>query len=168
MIKYQVIKNARILFVGINPHHGSFRRGIPFSNNKMFWYLLNRSGMINERQEDLKNDAKLGAIYRNKFSKVYRLSLLNVIRRPSTDTTELKPGEEKRGRTNILNSIEVYKPKVVCFIGKIAFQKFSGIRKVEFGWQPNIFGSKVFVMHFPLRGKAAIRIRELKVISTSS
>lgn len=40
MIAYKLSKNARILFVGINPHPGSFRRGVPFSNNKMFWYRL--------------------------------------------------------------------------------------------------------------------------------
>ena len=39
MIRYRY-KNARILFVGINSHFGSFDRGVPFSNNKMFWYLL--------------------------------------------------------------------------------------------------------------------------------
>ena len=43
MIAYKISKNARILFVGINPHPGSYRRSVPFSNNKMFWYLLNRS-----------------------------------------------------------------------------------------------------------------------------
>jgi hypothetical protein len=31
MIVYKVSKNARILFVGINPHLGSYRRGVPFS-----------------------------------------------------------------------------------------------------------------------------------------
>ena len=43
MIRYRY-KNAKILFVGINPHPGSFRRGVPFSNNKMFWYLLSDAG----------------------------------------------------------------------------------------------------------------------------
>jgi TDG/mug DNA glycosylase family protein len=36
MIAYKTSKNAKILFVGINPHPGSYRRGVPFSNNKMF------------------------------------------------------------------------------------------------------------------------------------
>ena len=46
MIAYKVSKKAKILFVGINPHPGSYRRGVPFSNNKMFWYLLNRAGFL--------------------------------------------------------------------------------------------------------------------------
>jgi double-stranded uracil-DNA glycosylase len=56
MIDYKISKNARILFVGINPHPGSYRRGVPFSNNKMFWYLLNRVGLLQEAEKDLKND----------------------------------------------------------------------------------------------------------------
>ena len=48
MIAYKTSKNAKILFVGINPHPGSYRRGVPFSNNKMFWYLLNRAGLLDE------------------------------------------------------------------------------------------------------------------------
>ena len=48
---------VKILFVGINPHPGSWDRcGVPFSNNKMFWYLLNRAGLLQEAEHDLKND----------------------------------------------------------------------------------------------------------------
>ena len=54
MIAYKISKNAKILFVGINPHPGSYRRGVPFSNNKMFWYLLNRAGLLDEAERDLK------------------------------------------------------------------------------------------------------------------
>ena len=67
MIDYKISKNARILFVGINPHPGSYRRGVPFSNNKMFWYLLNRVGLLQEAENDLKNDQLLKGIYDEKF-----------------------------------------------------------------------------------------------------
>jgi TDG/mug DNA glycosylase family protein len=165
MIKYTVVKNAKILFIGINPHHGSFRRGVPFSNNKTFWYLLNQSGLIKERKEDLKDDKKLKEIYKNRFSRVYKLALLNVVNRPSRTASELNVGEEIGGRKKILTAIKRYKPKVVCFVGKVTFQKFSGEKKVNFGWQNDIYRSKIFVMHFPIRGEAAIRVKELKLIS---
>ena len=67
MLAYKVSKNARILFVGINPHPGSYRRGVPFSNNKMSWYLLNRVGLLQEPESDLKNDQLLKEIYDKKF-----------------------------------------------------------------------------------------------------
>ena len=63
MIAFKISKNARILFVGINPHPGSYPRGVPFSNNMMFWYLLNRAGLLNEIESDLRSDESLKHIF---------------------------------------------------------------------------------------------------------
>ena len=97
MIAYKISKNARILFVGINPHPGSYRRGVPFSNNKMFWYLLNRAGLLQEAESDLKNDQLLKGIYEKKFLPEYGLNFVNLVDRPTIDVTELKKGEEQAG-----------------------------------------------------------------------
>lgn len=154
----------RILFVGINPHPGSFRRGVPFSNNKMFWYLLSRAGVIKENIDQLKNDKKLKHMYDTKFNKVYRLGFLNVVNRPTRVVSDLVRGEEERGRRRILKIIKKYKPIAICFVGKVSYEKFSHIKKFRFGWQDDIYASKSFVMHFPLRGKASVRIRDLKLV----
>ena len=53
MIRYRY-KNPKILFVGINPHPGSFSRSVPFSNNKMFWYLLSDAGLLKETRDELR------------------------------------------------------------------------------------------------------------------
>ena len=164
MISYISSKNASIMFVGINPHYGSYNRGVPFSNNKMFWYLLNRSGIINEDMEDLKNDESLKRIYRDKFLKVYNLNFMNIIDRPSRDVSQLMKGEEDAGRRRISSLIASNHPKVVCFIGRITYSKFSGSNNFDFGWQQGIDSSKVYVMHFPIRGRAQVRIDELKEI----
>lgn len=164
MIHYQ-FHNSKILFVGINPHPGSYARGVPFSNNKMFWYLLNRAGLLKEEVTDLKNEKMLKYIYQNKFNKVYKLGFINVIDRPTRDVTLLKKGEEKNGQTRIAKTIKSNKPKVVCFVGKIAYAKFSGLNDFSFGWQEDIYSSKAFVMHFPLHGKADIRVEELKLVA---
>jgi hypothetical protein len=50
---------------------------------------------------------------------------------------------------------------VVCFIGKIAFNTFCNCRKCDWGGQTEIGGVRVYVMHFPIRGAAAIRVKEL-------
>jgi TDG/mug DNA glycosylase family protein len=155
----------KILFVGINPHPGSFRRGVPFSNNKMFWYLLNRSGVINENISDLKDDAKLRRIYTNKFSQEYRLGFVNLVDRATHDVSQLMKGEENVGRKLIASIIKEYEPQVVCFIGKISFKKFSQSKDFDFGWQQDIHKSKVFLMHFPIRGRADVRVHELREIS---
>ena len=56
----------------------------------------------------------------------------------------------------------------MCFIGKIAYEKYTGSKKFDFGWQDDIHASKIFVMHFPLRGEATVRIRELKTVAAVS
>ncbi|HEY9501931.1 MAG TPA: hypothetical protein VIR01_09940, partial [Pyrinomonadaceae bacterium] len=53
-------------------------------------------------------------------------------------------------------------PPVVCFIGKVAYEKYTGSKDFSFGWQEPINRSRIFVMHFPLRGEAVVRTRELK------
>jgi TDG/mug DNA glycosylase family protein len=161
MIRYR-FHNAKLLFVGINPHPGSYARGVPFSNNKMFWYLLNRARLIREEMMDLKDDKQLKYLYQRKFSRVYRLGLVNVINRPTRDITELEKGEELIGQRKIRAIIKKGKPAVVCFVGKVAYKKFSGLKNISFGWQKNIYSSKAFVMHFPTHGKADIRVRELE------
>jgi double-stranded uracil-DNA glycosylase len=164
MIEYKFSKDMRILFIGINPHYGSYNRGIPFSNNKTFWYLLNRSGVINEKMDDLRSDMPLKKIYDEKFNQVYKLGLVNVVDRPSRDASYLQKGEEKPGREKILKIIAECKPKVVCFIGKTSYERFLGSKAFNLGWQENIQDSKIYVMHFPIRGEAKIRIEELKEI----
>jgi TDG/mug DNA glycosylase family protein len=124
MITYKTSKNARILFVGINPHPGSYRRGVPFSNNKMFWYLLNRAGLLRETEVDLRDDQLLKRIYDKKFLPQYGLNFVNLVDRPTIDVTELKRGEEQAGIRRALRIIQTCKPKIVCFIGKIAFKTF--------------------------------------------
>lgn len=161
MIHY-LYKKPRILFVGINPHPGSFHRGVPFSNNKLFWYLLSDAGMITEHRDALRDDTALKRVYKEKFNTVYRLGLVNVIHRPTPDITGIKKDEELLGRKRILRIIKAEMPKVVCFIGKVAYEKYTDSKDFSFGWQRDIGASKSFVMHFPLRGEAIVRIRELR------
>jgi len=164
MIRYKLSKNAKILFVGINPHPGSNRRGVPFSNNKMFWYLLNRAGLLDEAETDLKRDETLKHIYDKKFVPKYALNFVNLVDRPTIDVTEVKKGEEQKGVRRALKIIKTYQPKVVCFIGKVTFNKFRGSRKCAYGWQEKIGNVSVYLMHFPIRGPASIRVHELREV----
>lgn len=168
MILYKISKNAKILFVGINPHPGSDRRGVPFSNNKMFWYLLNRAGLLEEVESDLKSDEMLKHIYDKKFISKYALNFVNLVDRPTVDVSKLIKGEEQAGVSRALKIIRTHKPKVVCFIGKVTFNKFQGSRECDYGWQENIEHSRVYLMHFPIRGLASVRVRELREIKRAA
>jgi len=168
MIAYKISKNARILFVGINPHPGSYRRGVPFSNNKMFWYLLNQAGLIQEARRDLKNDKLLKRIYDQQFQQTYGLNFVNLVDRPTIDVTKLNNGEEQVGIRRALRIIRRYRPQVVCFIGKIAFNTFCNSRRCDWGWQTEIEGTRVYLMHFPIRGPAAVRVEELSEVKIAT
>ncbi|MEM3227963.1 MAG: mismatch-specific DNA-glycosylase [Candidatus Micrarchaeaceae archaeon] len=165
MIRYLVPKRPSILFVGINPHFGSYSRGVPFSNNKSFWYLLNASGLIKESRETLKDDAGLKRFYLLKFSKRYNYGFVNLVDRPTRSTASLRRGEEKYGVERVRRLIAIHKPIVVCFIGKVTFAKFSGSKKFGLGFQQRGMGSsKVFVSSFPIRGPAITRIKEFRML----
>ncbi len=167
MIQYQY-KNSKLLFIGINPHFGSFSRGVPFSNNKLFWYLLSEAGIIEEKRDVLRNDKELKRIYKEKFNAVYGLGLVNIISRPTQDVTKLLKGEELPGRKKISRIINAEVPNVACFIGKVTYEKYTGSKNFSFGWQESIAGSRIFVMHFPLRGEAIVRVRELQEVAMAS
>ena len=167
MIDYKISKNAGVLFVGINPHFGSYERGVPFSNNKTFWYLLSDAGMIKETREVIKEDYKLKNLY-NKIDKIYKINFINLIDRPSKDISDLRKNEEKPGVYRLNKIIRKMKPRVVCFIGKITYMKFSNDKNFKFGLQKDLYRSKVYVMHFPLRGYANIRIKELRAVKKLS
>lgn len=168
MIVYKITDQPKILFVGINPHPGSHRRGVPFSNNKMFWYLLNRAGLLNELESDLKNDATLKRIYDDKFAPAYGLNFVNLVDRPTVEVTELRKGEEQAGVQRAVKIIRERQPKVVCFIGKITFNKFCGSRESNFGWQEKIENARTYLMHFPIRGLASVRVKELRAIKRAA
>ena len=168
MIHYQY-KKPQILFVGINPHFGSYDKGVPFSNNKMFWYLLSDAGIIGEKRNELKDDDSLRLLYNTKFNKFYKLGFINIINRPTRDVSKIHTGEELPGRKKICSIIKEEKPKVVCFIGKITYEKYINSKDFTFGWQKESIGeTKFYVMHFPLRGEAVIRINELKEIAAAA
>jgi TDG/mug DNA glycosylase family protein len=121
--------------------------------------------LIKEKRDELRHDETLRHVYEEKFNEVYGLGFVNIIRRPTRDVTKLKKSEESPGRKKITRIIDLEVPKVVCFIGKVTYQKYTGQKDFNFGWQNDIGQSRVFVMHFPLRGEAIVRVRELKEIA---
>ena len=165
MIVYNVPENALILFVGINPHPGSFRRGIPFSNNKNFWYILSRAGLIDTPVEDLRNEDNLRKVYSVDFPGVYRYGFMNLVDRPTINTAGLLKGEERDGVARIHNAIMTMKPRIVCFIGKVTYATFSGKKEFSIGLQDSrIHESLVYVASFPIRGPNSTRVAEMAEI----
>lgn len=168
MIKYHLSAGIKILFIGINPSFGTWRRRIPFSGNKTFWYHLHKAGLIAEDRTTLKDDKKLKELYYHKFTQKYHLAILNVVNRPSRTCAELKLSETGPGRRRILAAIKKYKPLIVCFVGKTAYRLFTGVPHCDYGWKESIDSSKLYVMRNPLHVKATDRIAELKKIKKAA
>jgi TDG/mug DNA glycosylase family protein len=154
--------------VGINLHFGSYERGVPFSNNKSFWYLLSEARLIDETRNEHKDDVQLKSLYTRKLNQVYKLGFINITSRPTRGISDLVRGEELLGRRKISSIVKSQKPKVVCFIGKITYEKYIGSKEFSYGWQESISGTRVFVMHSPLRGEASVRIQELRMVKEAT
>lgn len=164
-IKYQISSQTKLLFIGTNPSPGTYERAVPFSNNKSFWYLLHDAGILPEDRTILSNDQLLKELFYKKFISVYHLGLINLVFRPSKSVADIKRAEAIPGTIRITKAIKKYHPKVVCFIGKGTYQLFSRSKKFHFGWQPDIYGSKIYVMHSPIHGLARVRIKELQEVA---
>ena len=82
--------------------------------------------------------------------------------------TTLEKGEEQAGISRALSSIWRCQPRVVCFIGKIALTTFGGRAQNDWGWQKEIEGTRVYLMHFPIRGPATVRVRESMTIERAA
>jgi double-stranded uracil-DNA glycosylase len=95
----------------------------------------------------------------------YGLNFVNLVDRPTIDVTELKKGEEQAGVRRALGIIRTYRPKVVYFVGKITFNTFYSSRKCDWGWQTEI---ESLSDAFPIRGTAAIRVKELTEVKRVS
>src|SRR4029077_1209149 len=113
-----------------------------------------------EKRDELRDDKTLARMYKEKFNAVYGLGFVNIIDRPTRDITGIKKHEHLPGRKKIFGIIKTEMPKVVCFIGKVTYEKYIGSKDFSFGWQESINKSRIFVMHFPLRGEAIVRTRE--------
>lgn len=168
MIKYHLSSGIKILFIGINPSFGTWKRRIPFSGNKTFWYHLHEAGLIPEDRTILRDDTKLKDLYYHKFTQKYHMAILNIVNRPSRTCAELKQSETGPGRKRILAAIKKYNPRIVCFVGKTAYALFANVPKCDYGWKPDIGESKLYVMRNPLHVKASERISELKKIKKAA
>jgi double-stranded uracil-DNA glycosylase len=167
-ITYQISHDSKILFVGTNPSPGSYQRRVPFSSNKSFWYLLHEAGLLPESRLALQNDTQLKKIFTEKFTKIYHLGLINIVYRPTKSVSDIKQKEALPGILRIIEAINQYRTPVVCFIGKGTYQLFTQTSRCDYGWQPTIGSSKVFVMHSPIHGFAKTRIDELKEIAQAA
>lgn len=127
-----------LVFVGINPSVYSAERGQYFARpSNRFWSLLNQSGLVPE---------PLGPADGGRLLE-YGIGLTDIVKRATPSSAGLSAADFEAGRVVLREKLERCRPAVVCFVGKLAYQRYSGQRLLEFGRQPEmITGAAVFVM----------------------
>ncbi len=122
-----IAPNLRILFVGYNPSLRSAEVGHHFAGrNNGFWRILHESGLTKQRlfaeQDDRLRELGMG--------------LTNLVARPTRAAAELTAADYQQGRGELLEKLEQYQPRSICYVGIGLYKIFARRPRCDFGWQP--------------------------------
>ncbi|CAI2187082.1 4605_t:CDS:2 [Funneliformis geosporum] len=88
------------------------------SSNNYFYYALYESGITNGDKLTYQDDRRL--------ARDYKIGIVTLVSRPENRSkTKLSVEEIKQGFPSLLEKVEKYRPKVLCFNGKAIFQAFT-------------------------------------------
>ena len=119
-------KNLDILFVGFNPSIRSGQTGHHYANpNNRFWKILFEAGLTDRKYHPSEDVALLGVGY----------GFTNIVARPTKGAADITKEEYKEGRIQLLEKITLFKPRIVCFVGKGVYQEYRQKRDVPWGLQ---------------------------------
>jgi double-stranded uracil-DNA glycosylase len=134
-------KNLDVVFCGINPGQTAAEAGHHFSSpSNRFWRVLYLAGFTPHliRPE---NDC---AILQ------YGCGLTAAVERPTVSAAEVTPHEFRQAAKELERKLQLYRPRVVAFLGKPAFAAISRLQRVEWGEQHSRFGGvEVWVLPNP-------------------
>ncbi|KAI9325678.1 uracil-DNA glycosylase-like protein [Pilaira anomala] len=108
--------NSPLLFVGVNPGLESnvVRKHRFFAGcRNLFFKLLNKSGLV---PRDVVNDDDAF----NSFG----ISFVNYVARPTQRERDLSANEKVVGKAMLIRKINSYRPRVICFMGKMCCEHF--------------------------------------------
>ena len=127
-----------LIFVGINPSIYSAERGQYFARpSNMFWRCLNASGLVPQ----LLGPADSARLLQ------FGIGLTDIVKRATHDAAQVTVAEFAAGREELREKLHRYRPRAVCFVGKLAYQHFSRQRTMPFGLQTESLGDiALFVM----------------------
>lgn len=107
----------RLVFIGINPGTYSARVGHYFARpGNLFWWALSNSGLVPQIIGP-EEDARLLD---------WGIGLTDVVKRPTHSSGELRQDEFDTGAKEIVKKLELYAPKVACFVGLLGATAFVG------------------------------------------
>lgn len=132
----RILPNLIVLFVGLNPGIRTSTSGHAYAHpSNLFWKLLESSG-ITPRRCHPSEDVDL--------PRLFALGNTNIVARPTRNGAELSKKEMDEGVAALEEKIRIYRPEVVCIVGKSIFESIwrvrhggKSLKKEEFhyGWQ---------------------------------
>jgi double-stranded uracil-DNA glycosylase len=126
LVNDHIKEDLKVLFVGFNPSIRSSETGHHFANpNNRFWRILHEAGLT-PRKFDAAEDAKLLEI---------GMGITNIVARPTKAADEITKEEYIEGKEILRKKIELFTPRVVCFVGKGVYQEYSALKTVPWGKQ---------------------------------
>ena len=142
-----------VIFCGINPGLKSALDGHHFSNrSNRFWRVLHQAGFT-PYQIDAVNDASILD---------FGYGLTTAVERATVRADELDKKEFADSMQAFEKKIRFYQPEWIAFLGKPAYQAFSGKRNVTWGPQAETFGgAKVWVLPNPSGLNRSFRLDDL-------
>ena len=120
-----------IVFCGINPGLRAASTGHHFAgNNNRFWRVMHLAGFTPEqiRPEDDRTVLQFGC------------GLTTVVPRPTAQAAELSRSEIEQVGEAFRQKIELYAPRHIAFLGKMAVSAITGTRDIQWGRQIMPFG----------------------------
>lgn len=118
--------DLKIVFVGFNPSLRSGETGHHFANpSNRFWRILYEAGFTPQLYKPEEDSLLLQLGY----------GLTNIVPRPTRAAADILPGEYELGRQVLFEKLKLYRPQIVCYVGKGVYQAYSGKRQAPWGFQ---------------------------------
>jgi double-stranded uracil-DNA glycosylase len=138
---------SRIVFCGINPVHWSARAKAPFANPRNdFWRLLHAAGFTPRVLEPQEAPELLA----------FGLGLTNAAGRTTRGAGDLRKADFAGAAERLEAIARTYRPRVIAFVGKIAYSGVYGGRP-EYGLQERTLdGTALFVLPSTSPANAAV------------
>jgi len=116
----------KIVFVGFNPSLRSAEVGHHYANpSNRFWTILHKAGLTPRKYSPYEDYLLLELGY----------GFTNIVQRPTRTAAEITRDEYQKGRQELKEKINYYRPQTVCFVGKGVYQEYSGRHQISWGLQ---------------------------------
>lgn len=111
--------NLKVIFVGYNPGEKSSQLQHHYAGRgNHFWKLLSDSGLTQRLYTSFEDSQLLKEGY----------GLTNLVSRPSKSSSDLNHKEMEEGAEELRAKILIYRPLIVCFLGKDVYRKYAGLK----------------------------------------